>query len=156
MLRTILRQCKRGKHCTWSAMKVFSPIPRVRFLVLNLGHVFVYAIVFGRFTNYNASLDAMSPTGIIQLQHDLLQGSVDAVTSFITSAGARGYNFVSVERCIWGQDFQRHPSWVRFLGFAFVFCCRAYYTIQHLAGDVWSNRLVEDCGLVTAIPPCLL
>ena len=66
-----------------------------------------------RLANFNANLDALAPAGIIQLQHDLLQSSVDAVSSFISSARAKGYSFVSIDRCIHGPNFQRNPSWVR-------------------------------------------
>ena len=59
------------------------------------------------------NLDSLLPSGVIQLQHDLLQGSVDAVESFVSIARAKGYSFVSLERCLWGPNFQRNPSWVR-------------------------------------------
>lgn len=39
-------------------------------------------------------------------------GSVSAVTTFINGAKTLGYTLVSIERCLWGPNFQRHPSWV--------------------------------------------
>ena len=43
------------------------------------------------FNDFYANLDYIKPSGIIQLQHDLLQGSVTAVTRFIAGARSRGY-----------------------------------------------------------------
>ncbi len=39
-------------------------------------------------------------------------GSATAVSTFINGAKARGYRLVGVYECIWGANFQRHPSWV--------------------------------------------
>ena len=64
------------------------------------------------FSQFNAKIASLKPTGIVQLQHDLLQGSVNAVTTFINTAQANGYSLVTIERCLWGPNFQRHPSWV--------------------------------------------
>jgi hypothetical protein len=42
----------------------------------------------------------------------LVAGSVNAVQTFIAGAKARGYTLVSIYECMWGPNFQRHPSWV--------------------------------------------
>ena len=42
----------------------------------------------------------------------LRSGSANAVTTFIAGAKARGYTLVRIEECLWGANFQRHPSWV--------------------------------------------
>lgn len=53
-----------------------------------------------------------------------LAGSVSAVTTFINGAKTLGYDLVSIERCLWGPNFQRHPSWVR--AASLQFCCSVY------------------------------
>ncbi len=47
------------------------------------------------------------------LQHDLLAESVGLVPRIIEIIRAKdpAYQFVTVERCIWGRSFRSHPSW---------------------------------------------
>jgi hypothetical protein len=59
--------------------------------------------------------DQPSPNPCIVCRGSLspaLAGSVNAVQTFIAGAKARGYTLVSIYECIWGPNYQRHPSWV--------------------------------------------
>jgi hypothetical protein len=41
------------------------------------------------------------------------------VPDIVANVKSRGYSFVSVERCLWGPNFQRHPSYVHANRFCF-------------------------------------
>jgi peptidoglycan-N-acetylglucosamine deacetylase len=61
---------------------------------------------------FEQQMDWKLPVGILALQHDLMQFSADLVPQIIASVQRRGLTYVSVDRCLWGPSFQRHPSYV--------------------------------------------
>jgi len=63
-------------------------------------------------TDFNTNLAALKPLGVISLQHDIEMATVALLPTDIDTATRQGYTFVSVERCMWGPTYQRHPSWV--------------------------------------------
>ena len=65
--------------------------------------------------NFSINLAAKKNGSIIQLQHDLLQESIDLVPQLVGMIRDAGYTFVSTERCIWGDDYESHPSWAYML-----------------------------------------
>jgi peptidoglycan/xylan/chitin deacetylase (PgdA/CDA1 family) len=53
-----------------------------------------------------------SPYSVISLQHDLFQFTVDLVPRVIETVRSFGYTkFVTIEQCLWGPNFRRHPSY---------------------------------------------
>jgi hypothetical protein len=63
--------------------------------------------------DFNTNLNALVPQGIVHLQHDLLQASVNTVSQVIDIIRSKSpaYQFVTVERCLWGPNFRRNPSY---------------------------------------------
>ena len=54
-----------------------------------------------------ASAAALHPHGIIHLQHESVQGGIDALPSFVANARNGGYQLVSMERCVYGPEYKR-------------------------------------------------
>jgi peptidoglycan/xylan/chitin deacetylase (PgdA/CDA1 family) len=63
-------------------------------------------------SNFKTNFNNLMPSGILSLQHDLFQYTADIVPSILSFIQTKSYEFVSVERCVWGPNYQRHPSWV--------------------------------------------
>jgi hypothetical protein len=60
-----------------------------------------------------AGLQRLSPAGIITLQNDLDVSVYQMTTDIVSyvSALAVPYTFVTIEQCVWGSNFVRHPSY---------------------------------------------
>lgn len=62
--------------------------------------------------NFTATLDLMWPLGILVRQTELTGSSIGLVPVLVAAARAHNYQLVSVDRCVWGANYTRHPSWV--------------------------------------------
>lgn len=61
---------------------------------------------------FRQQMDAVTPSGVLALEHDLFQYSADVLPDIVSDVQSRGYSFVSVDRCLWGANYQHHPSYV--------------------------------------------
>jgi peptidoglycan/xylan/chitin deacetylase (PgdA/CDA1 family) len=59
-----------------------------------------------------SAMDALVPTGILQLQHDITSPAVDVVPAINANILAKGLTTVTIDRCLWGPNFKSHPSWI--------------------------------------------
>ena len=53
-----------------------------------------------------------SARGLLHLQHDLLQASVNLVPAIIGEVRRAGYRFVGIDECLHGPNYFRNPSFV--------------------------------------------
>ena len=62
--------------------------------------------------NFTNNMDAASPGGIMLLQHDIYDFTVALVPQIIELVQSRGYKFTTVEKCLYGERYKYHPSFV--------------------------------------------
>jgi peptidoglycan/xylan/chitin deacetylase (PgdA/CDA1 family) len=63
-------------------------------------------------TLFKLNLEELYPQSVVQLQLDFHQESIDRVSALITQILVHGYQFVTMEECVWGPKYQLNPSWV--------------------------------------------
>lgn len=62
---------------------------------------------------FQGNLTQLAPAGLFSLEHDLTASTVALAQSVIDMVSAMDYRFVSLEECLWGPNYYRHPSWAR-------------------------------------------
>lgn len=64
-------------------------------------------------SDFQTNFPALAPYGVLPLEHDVYQYTVDLVPTILSYVQATSYEFIQVDRCIWGPEYKRHPSYVR-------------------------------------------
>lgn len=81
-------------------------------------------LVISNFNTNFASMKAQG-TGMLPLEHDLYQFTADIVGDILKTVTDSGVKQINLEQCIWGPNYQRHPSWA----YMYRFCSASQDTV---------------------------